>query len=235
MAETSKIEWTEATWNPWIGCDRVSPGCAHCYAGDRWAKRVGREFWGNVERSKTTFHHPIRWKRPRMIFTCSLSDFFHPDVPAEWRYDAWEIIRSTKRHTYQILTKRPELIEVPWGLHEPPWSNVWIGVSVENQRFVGRAHTLNTVSTAIRWISAEPLLGPIAFAGHLWGVDWMVIGGESGPKARPMKAEWVRQIIRQCREYDVRVFVKQLSQADTPHYKDRSRWASDLRLQEMPT
>lgn len=234
MAETSKIEWTEATWNPWIGCDRVSPGCAHCYAGDRWAKRVGRKFWGNVTRSKTTFRDPLKWKKGRMIFVCSLSDFFHPDVDPAWRAEAWEIIRQTPHHTYQILTKRPGLIELPWGVLDAPWLNVWIGTSVENQRFVQRAHILGQFTAAVKWISAEPLLGPVTFAGHLWSLDWMVIGGESGPKARPMKAEWVRQIIRQCREYDVPVFVKQLSQADTPHYKDRSRWASGLRLQEMP-
>lgn len=233
MAETSKIEWTDASWNPWIGCDRVSPGCAHCYAGDRWAPRVGRKFWGNVTRSKTG-QDPLRWKEPRLIFTCSLSDFFHPDVDPAWRVEAWEVIRQTPHHTYQILTKRPELIRLPWGILDPPWPNVWIGVSVENQRFVHRVHTLGKFTAAVRWISAEPLLGHIAFAGHLRNVDWMVIGGESGQKARLMKADWVRQIIRQCQEYDVRVFVKQLS-AVSPHYRDRSGWAEDLRLQEMPT
>lgn len=173
MGERSVIEWTDSTWNPWRGCDKVSPGCAHCYMF-RDQRRYGRDPEVVVRAADATFYAPLRkasWKRERdaaiaergrhLVFTCSLSDWFHPAAD-EFRREAWEIIRATPQSTYQILTKRPERIAecLPedWGRGYP---NVWLGVTIENRRFVDRAVTLGEIPVAVRFISAEPLLGPL--------------------------------------------------------------------------
>lgn len=219
MSQTSAIEWTEATWNPWMGCTKVSPGCARCYMF-----REQTQYGQNperVRRSKTKFADPLRWKAPRTIFTCSWSDWFHEDAD-EWRDEAWDIIRRTPQHTYQILTKRPERIigHLPsdWG---DGWPNVWLGVSVENQRWVSRAHTLADIPAATRFISAEPLLKPITLTGlhrhpdgHesplIWEFQWIIAGGESGPGFRPCDERWLRSIRDQCIGNNVAFFLKQL-------------------------
>jgi len=160
MAEASAIEWTEATWNPWMGCTRVSPGCAHCYMFTEQT-RYGQNP-EVVRRSKTKFADPLKWKEPRTIFTCSWSDWFHPDAD-QWRAEAWDVIRQTPQHTYQILTKRPERMAThlppDWGLAGYP--NVWLGVSIEAQRYDFRAAMLCQFPAHVRFISAEPLLGPL--------------------------------------------------------------------------
>jgi protein gp37 len=204
MAKNSTIEWTEATWNPWHGCHKVSPGCAHCYMY-RDKKRYGQDP-SVVVRSKTSFDVPHRWKSPKMIFTCSWSDFFVADAD-EWRKEAWEVIRDTPQHTYQVLTKRPERIleHLPDGW---PFQNVWLGVSVENPRFYWRIESLKQIPASVRFLSLEPLLSSMA-ALPLEGISWVVVGGESGPKCRPMKAEWVREIQRQCRKAKAAFFFKQ--------------------------
>jgi len=204
MAQSSTIEWTEATWNPWHGCNKVSPGCAHCYMY-RDKKRYGQDP-SVVVRSKTSFDAPHRWKSSKMIFTCSWSDFFIADAD-EWRNEAWQIIRDTPQHTYQILTKRPERIleHLPHGW---PFQNVWLGVSVENPRFYWRIESLKQIPASVRFLSLEPLLSSMA-ALPLQGISWVVVGGESGPKCRPMKAEWVREIQRQCRTAKASFFFKQ--------------------------
>lgn len=157
MGERTAIAWTEATWNPWYGCTKVSPGCAHCYMF-REQVRYGRNP-EVVTRSKTKFAEPLKWKEPRRIFTCSWSDWFHEAADA-WRDEAWEVIRQTPQHTYQILTKRPERIidhlPADWGRG---WTHVWLGSSVESQRLDYRAAIICTVPAAVRFISAEPLLG----------------------------------------------------------------------------
>ncbi len=205
MGERSRIEWTDATWNPWIGCDRVSPGCAHCYAGDV-VERYGGEFYGNVHRTKDhTFGMPYRLKEPQKVFTCSFSDFFHPAADP-WRPAAWEIIRETQHLTYQILTKRVEdmrtRLPIDW-----PYANVWLGVSIENQRYVFRSDGLRDIPATVRFLSLEPLIGPVDLT--LDGIQWVIVGGESGPKRRPMEGWWVRAVRDRCAERGVPFFFKQ--------------------------
>lgn len=204
MARISAIEWTEATWNPWHGCTKVSPGCAHCYMY-REKKRYGQEP-AKVVRSKTTFDAPLKWKEPQLIFTCSWSDFFIEEADP-WRDEAWEIIRSTPQHAYQILTKRPQRIaaNLPQGW---PFENVCLGVSVENPRFYGRIEMLRKIPAFVRFLSLEPLLAPMPHL-PLAGISWVIVGGESGPGCRPMKPEWVREIRDQCARAGVPFFFKQ--------------------------
>jgi protein gp37 len=204
MGNYSAIEWTEATWNPWHGCLKVSPGCAHCYMY-RDKVRYGQDPT-DVMRGKTTFELPLKWKDPKLIFTCSWSDFFIEEADG-WRDAAWDIIRSTPHHTYQILTKRPERI----ANHLPsdwPLPNVWLGVSVENPRFYWRIAVLNGIPAAVRFLSLEPLLAAMADL-PLDGISWVIVGGESGPRCRPMKAEWVREIRDRCQQSGVPFFFKQ--------------------------
>lgn len=210
MGGATGIEWAEATWNPWRGCDKVSPGCARCYMY-REQRRYGRDP-EVVVRSASTFDAPRRWTEGRRIFTCSWSDWFHPTADP-WREAAWRIIRETPRHTYLILTKRPErmLDHLPWGPYDDPWPNVCLGVSVENQRFSYRADLLATIPAALRFISAEPLLGPVTLSpGTLRQLRWIIVGGESGPKARPMDLTWARALWAQCQASGVAFFLKQL-------------------------
>lgn len=210
MSERTAIAWTESTWNPWHGCTKVSPGCAHCYMF-RDKLRYGQDP-EIVQRSKTKFAEPLRWKEPRIIFTCSWSDWFHEAADA-WRDEAWEIIRRTPQHTYQILTKRHERIadHLPWGEYGDPWPNVWLGVSVENARWLERVRTLSTIPAAVRFISAEPLLGPLHTLGaHLGNIAWVIAGGESGPEHRLCEAEWLREIRNACTDKGVAFFLKQL-------------------------
>lgn len=204
MGRFSEIEWTEATWNPWHGCQKVSPGCAHCYMY-RDKIRYGQEP-GVVVRGKTTFDLPLMWNEPKLIFTCSWSDFFIEDADA-WRAAAWEVIRSTPHHTYQILTKRPERV---LSCVPPDWPlpNVWLGVSVENPRFYHRIATLRDVNAEVRFLSLEPLLAPMPDL-PLAGISWVIVGGESGPRSRPMRREWVCDIRDQCHAARIPFFFKQ--------------------------
>jgi protein gp37 len=207
MSETTGIEWTDKTWNPWMGCTKVSPGCAHCYAEREHLKYKLPDF-AAVRRAKTTFNSPLKWKEPARVFTCSWSDWFHEGADA-WRDEAWDIIRQTPHLTYQILTKRPERI----AAHLPTGGlplNVWLGVSVENQRHVGRIDALRDTPAVVRFVSAEPLLGPLSLDGYLDTLNWVIVGGESGPDARPMKEEWARTLRDECADWGVRFFLKQL-------------------------
>lgn len=211
MSETTGIAWTEATWNPWYGCTKVSPGCAHCYMF-REQIRYGRDP-EVVTRSKTKFRDPVRWAEPKLIFTCSWSDWFHEAADA-WRDEAWDVIRATPRHTYQILTKRPERIAAhlpkDWG---NGWANVWLGVSVENARWLERTDTLGRIPAAVRFISAEPLLGPLHGVGARLAANriaWVIAGGESGPEHRRCDEDWLREIRNACKTHSVAFFLKQL-------------------------
>ncbi len=220
MSARTGIAWCTSTWNPWLGCTKVSPGCAHCYA-ERQHLQYKLPPFDIVRRSKTTFTDPLRWKDAQMVFTCSWSDWFH-EAADEWRDEAWEIIRRTPHHTYQILTKRPERIldHLPsgWG---NGWPNVWLGVSVENQRHSGRAWELvQSVAAPVLFLSCEPLLGPLDLTkcrvdddttcNVLPGISWVIVGGESGPDHRPMREEWARSLRAQCREWNIPYFLKQL-------------------------
>lgn len=211
MGQTT-IEWTEYTWNPWTGCDPVSEGCKNCYMF-RDKRRFGQEP-RDVIRSKTTFDAPLKLAKPTLIFTCSWSDWFHEDAD-EWRDEAWDVIRRTPQHRYQILTKRPERIaqHLPYDWHDG-WRNVWLGVSVENQRVAHRISTLSTIRAWVRFVSAEPLLGPIFFSRdhglELLSIDWLIAGGESGPQARRMEEWWATNLRNQCRLARVPFFFKQV-------------------------
>lgn len=211
MSDNSTIEWTEATWNPVTGCTKVSPGCAHCYA-ETFAERFrgvpghpyerGFDLQLRPERLK----QPLEWTRPRLIFVNSMSDLFHEDVPIDFIRSVFDTMQSADWHTFQILTKRSRrLAELAQLL---PWpDNVWMGVSVENQRWTSRIDDLREVPAKVRFLSCEPLLGPLNL--DLRGIAWVIVGGESGARARPMKAEWARSIRQQCRDAGVPFFFKQ--------------------------
>jgi protein gp37 len=212
MGSTSNIEWTEMTWNPVTGCVKISQGCKHCYA-ERMAKRLhamGSSRY--VDGFKPTLHHdlidlPKKWKKPRVIFVNSMSDLFQDAVPDQFIRDVFATMAACPQHTFQILTKRSErLRELGQAL---PWpSNVWMGVSVENAKVIGRVDDLRHVPAQVRFLSCEPLIGPLDGL-RLNGIHWVIVGGESGPGARPMKASWVNAIHRECERADVPFFFKQ--------------------------
>jgi len=212
MAQSSSIEWTEATWNPVTGCTKLSPGCAHCYA-ERMARRLqamGQPRYRNgfqVTLQPDAVELPLRWKRPRMIFVNSMSDLFHQEVPASFIARCFAVMEQASQHTFQVLTKRPErAAELAANL---PWPrNVWMGTTVENADYVSRIRWLTRIPAVIRFLSLEPLLGPIPRL-PLNGIDWVIVGGESGPGARSMKAPWVFQIRDWCAESAVPFFFKQ--------------------------
>jgi protein gp37 len=212
MSDGSTIEWTQATWNPVTGCTKVSPGCAHCYAetfaerfrnvpGHRYA--MGFDLTLRPERLEL----PLTWKRPRLVFVNSMSDLFHADVPGDFVASVFDTMRRAHWHQFQLLTKRPErAAQLAPGLGSWP-ENVWVGTSVENQRWTSRIDHLRAVPAATRFLSCEPLLGPLTL--DLEGVHWVIAGGESGPRARRMRPEWVESIRDQCQEQGVPFFFKQ--------------------------
>jgi protein gp37 len=222
MAETS-IEWTDATWNPVAGCTVLSPGCTSCYAM-RMAARLdamgmakyrgltrksGRRFvWtGKIRLDKAALEIPIKWRKPRRVFVNSMSDLFHEAVPRKFVTAVWSVMARTPRHTYQILTKRPErMSELAATL--PVLTNVWLGTSVENSDYLDRIDELRKMKAAVRFVSFEPLLGSVG-RPNLEGIDWVIVGGESGPRARPMLEEWVDEIEAVCRRSGTAFFFKQ--------------------------
>ena len=207
MGEQTGIEWTDATWNPWRGCHRISPACAHCYMF-REQIRYGNNPDRVVRASDATFYAPLKWE-PKRIFTCSWSDFFIEEADP-WRADAYDLMVRTPGHTYLVLTKRPErILQIEDGDCDfiP---NIWIGVSVENARFYSRIAELQRVKCYRRFLSIEPLLGPMADL-PLEGIHWVIVGGESGPRFRPLNLDWVREIRDQCVARGVKFFFKQHS------------------------
>lgn len=212
MARKSPIEWTEMTWNPVTGCTKISPGCKHCYA-ETMAKRLvamGSPRYAagfRVRLQEDLVDLPRRWKAPRTVFVNSMSDLFHDDVPFDFIRQVFETMASCSQHQFQILTKRAErLVELSSRLS---WtSNIWMGVSIENQKYAYRSELLRQVPAHIRFLSVEPLLGPIPNL-PLEGIHWAIVGGESGWHARPMEREWVEAIFRQCRCANVPFFFKQ--------------------------
>jgi len=212
MPTKSNIEWTEMTWNPVTGCTKISQGCKHCYA-ERMAKRLtamGSDRYRNGFR--VTLHPdlldvPRKWRQPRVVFVNSMSDLFHEDIPDAFIQRVFATMRDCPQHTFQVLTKRAGRLaalapRLPWP------HNVWMGVSVEDARVVDRIGYLQKVPAAVRFVSLEPLIGPLEGL-RLEGIDWAIVGGESGPRARPMKPEWVKSILRQCRAASVAFFFKQ--------------------------
>lgn len=212
MGQNSSIEWTESTWNPVTGCSKISAGCKNCYA-ERLALRL--QAMGNVRYRNgfdITLHEdlielPKRWRDPRVIFVNSMSDLFQEEVPSEFIQRVFATMNSCPQHTFQILTKRSERLrklanEIDWP------HNVWMGVSIEDARVLHRVRDLRAVPAAIRFLSCEPLIGPLDDL-PLEGIQWVIVGGESGPGARPMRIEWIRSIFRQCRKAKVPFFFKQ--------------------------
>lgn len=291
----SHIEWTDATWNPTTGCDRVSPGCDNCYALTmaKRLKGMGNPKYQNDGDPRTSgpgfgitthtdlLYAPFGWKKPRRVFVNSMSDLFHARVPREFVLEVWRVMAQTPQHTYQILTKRPDrMARVVGELCDQLWvlPNVWLGTSVEDEkRAEERTGHLYETPAAVRFLSLEPLLGPVnlpfvtkvngctCYGGSLpgighepgcgsepgsgWGnLHWVIVGGESGPGARPMDIEWARSVVVQCQDAKVPVFVKQLGSVwarDTfvsgiavakndPKGGDPDWWPVDLRVREYP-
>lgn len=223
MAEDTKIQWTDNTWNPWRGCDKVSPGCSNCYMF-RDQKRYGNDPTVVVRTKDATFNKPLTWHKnlapgeKLRVFTCSWSDWFHKDADA-WRDEAWDIIRRTPNLIYQILTKRPSLIDsrLPkdWG---DGYDNVWLGVSAEDQEWFDRRwRLLCGVPSKVHFVSYEPALGPVSVDKYLKNPkngfsapDWIIVGGESGSGARPFDPAWAQTLIEESKVHDFKVFVKQM-------------------------
>ncbi len=222
MADTS-IEWTDATWNPVAGCAIVSPGCTNCYAM-RMAARLdamghpkyrgltrrsgGRDVWnGRIRCDQSVLDIPSRWSKPRRVFVNSMSDLFHEDVPPDFIAKVWEVMRVCPCHTFQILTKRPRrMAKLTADL--PLLPNVWLGTSVENEDYLYRLDEMRAARAAVRFVSFEPLLGSVAKA-DLCDFQWAIVGGESGPRARPVQEAWVEEIEDLCRRFGVAFFFKQ--------------------------
>lgn len=208
MASTQTgIEWTDRTWNPTTGCNKVSPGCTHCYA-EAITKRFTNNFPNGFDLTlhEERLKEPLRWRTPSRIFVNSMSDLFHEEVPLDFLQEVFEVIRKTPWHVYQILTKRHErLVELAPQLdwHE----NIWMGVSVENQNYVKRVDYLRQVPAKVRFLSCEPLLGSLQL--DLTDIHWVIVGGESGQKHRPMEVEWAQSIRDQCQAKGVAFFFKQ--------------------------
>lgn len=231
MGDKTGIEWTDATWNPVVGCAPVSEGCRNCYAA-REAVRFGANpkvaatyeglaemrgadasrravFTGKIRTLDHRLDQPLRWKRPRRIFVNSMSDLFHPDVPVAFISEVFRVMSLAPQHTFQVLTKRPErMAEYLRG--DCPLPNVWLGTSVEDQAAADERvpHLLDTPA-AVRFLSCEPLLGDVDLRPHLYGLDWVIVGGESGPRARPMHPSWVRRIRNACIWNEVPFLFKQ--------------------------
>lgn len=259
MGKRTGIEWTDHTWNTAVGCHKVSDGCRYCYAEFIVEKRMGKDFRIVKQTLSDTFNQPLKWAKEfpgDKVFANSISDFFHV-AQDEWRDQAWDIIRRTPELTYQILTKRPERIAdhlpTDWGRG---WDHVWLGVSAESQKWLDeRASVLLEVPAKTRFLSCEPLLGPLDLNDYLDAypigdypqtecaetIDWVIVGGESGPKARAMDTSWVGSLVRQCRSYGVPIFVKQLGSVWAKSHKptnhkggDMQDWAPALAVREFP-
>lgn len=248
MGETTKISWTDSTWNPVTGCTKVSPGCLNCYA-KRISERFGRD-WDRVQLHPERLDIPLHWKKPRRIFVCSVSDLFHPRVPIKFLWDVLDVMRKNSRHTFQVLTKRPGRMLLATEFFRGEWpANIWAGTSVESPKYLPRLDVLARVPAPVRFVSLEPFLEPLSLAhdlhcwfcrgggtvddgmapggtlnfhahiqvpcpacgGHGRNVDWVIVGGESGPGHRPMGVAWVRDIQRQCQEAGIPLWVKQAS------------------------
>ncbi len=211
MALKSAIEWTNATWNPVTGCEKVSPGCAHCYAetfAERFRGVEGHHFQQGFDLKlwPDRLTLPLTWREPQRIFVNSMSDLFHADVPGDFVHEVFDVMVAASRHTFLVLTKRPERAlamsdDLPWP------ANVWLGVSVENQRFTSRIDILRRIAARTRFLSCEPLLGPLNL--DLTNIDWVIVGGESGHGARRMQPAWARSVKRQCVSANVPFFFKQ--------------------------
>jgi len=230
MADHSSIEWTEATWNPVTGCTKTSEGCRHCYA-ETMAKRLqamGQANYANAFKLTLQPHMlqlPLGWRTPRTVFVNSMSDLFHKGVPTEYIQQVFEVMRKAHWHRFQVLTKRSgRLLHLAAKLDWAP--NIWMGVTVENERSLYRVDDLRTIPARIKFLSIEPLLGPLPHLS-LKGIDWVIVGGETGPGARPMDPKWVRAILLRCQKAHVPFFFKQwggIRKKKAGHFLDGRTW-----------
>jgi protein gp37 len=253
MAGLSEIEWTDATWNPISGCVMISPGCTNCYAMrmaarlqamehpayvDTTRKSGRRAVWtGKLHLIEKALHIPLSWRKPRKIFVNSMSDLFQDGIPASFVARVWQVMEQAHWHTYQILTKRPDnMCAMLRDLRLDVLPNVWLGTSVESSSFKSRIDDLRRVPARVRFISFEPLIGRIGRA-NLAGIHWAIVGGESGPNARPMELEWIEEIRAQCRDQHVAFFFKQWGgtnkKASGRSYRGRT-WDSFPRTDTRP-
>lgn len=212
MAIGSSIEWTHTTWNPVTGCTKISPGCKHCYA-ERMAMRLQAMGMAKYERGFKVKTHPnlltepLNWKKPRKVFVNSMGDLFHDDIPLSFIKEVFSVMNMANQHQFQVLTKRAERLAQLSG--KLKWTdNIWMGVTVENAERTPRIDCLRSAGAVTKFLSVEPLLGPIPKM-DLCGIDWVIVGGESGPFARPIKREWVLDIRDQCEKGGVHFFFKQ--------------------------
>jgi protein gp37 len=261
----SAIEWTDATWNPVTGCDRVSAGCDHCYALTLAGrlKTMGQPKYQRDGDPKTSgpgfglslhadvLAQPLRWRKPRFVFVNSMSDLFHPEVPDDFIWAVFGTMAAAPQHAFQVLTKRPRRmasllkaweagLEATPSMARLPLVNVWMGTSIEDDAYTFRADHLRATPAAVRFLSLEPLLGPVPSL-DLTGIDWLIVGGESGNGARRMELEWVRNVRDQCAKGGTALFVKQLGSVwsgenghGRSHGSDCSVWPTDLRVRQMP-
>jgi protein gp37 len=261
MGQVSKIEWTDATFNPWVGCTKISPGCDNCYA-EGWAKRSGMVTWG-ADRRRTT---PANWRKPLAwhaaipdgqrlrVFCASLADVIDNEVPAEWREDLFQLIRLTPRIDWLLLTKRignvKAMLPADWGNSIYGYNNVWLGISVVNQEEADRdIRKLLAVPARVRFLSVEPMLGPVNCRldlgvplanGDVWTgskprIDWVICGGESGGNARPMDEEWAISLMYQCMAVNAKFFMKQGSKANWPDFKNIESFHPSIQVREWPS
>jgi protein gp37 len=218
MGDKSGIEWTESTWNPVVGCTHISPGCDNCYAARETSGRlrhlpayaglaVNGQFTGEVRCLPERLDQPLKWRKPRLVFVNSMSDLFHKGIPDGFIQRVFDVMVEARQHTFQVLTKRPQRMRVLLS-DAVPAPNVWLGTSIESDKYTFRANWLRVTPAAIRFLSLEPLLGPLPSL-DLTGIDWVIVGGESGPGARPMHPDWVRDIRDRCQAAHVAFFFKQ--------------------------
>lgn len=253
MGKNSGIQWTDHTFNPWWGCTRVSPGCDHCYAATLAARVApGVDYWGpefrrrefgakHWEEPRTWNAHAARFNRRDRVFCASMADVFDNQAPAGVRDRLWTLIRETPQLDWLLLTKRAgniaSMLPADWSKDQPGYANVWLGISVVNQAEADRdIPKLVAVPARMRFLSCEPMLGPINLWPHLkeGGLHWVIIGGESGAHARAMPFAWAADIINACRSYGTPAFMKQLSQHDTRHYGEFDKFPINLRVREFP-
>lgn len=212
MSTLSKIEWTETTWNPVTGCTKISHGCKHCYA-ERMSKRLQAMGMTKYRRGfdvaihESVLEDPLKWRKPSLVFVNSMSDLFHKNVPTEFVQSVFDVMNRAQLHTFQVLTKRPGRVSrldarLDWG------ANIWLGTSIESERWLDRMDALKSTGARTKFLSLEPLLGPLPDL-DLSGIDWVIVGGESGPGSRPMDADWVREIRDNCAASGVPFFFKQ--------------------------
>lgn len=233
MAQSS-IEWTEMTWNPTTGCDKISAGCKYCYAEvmARRLQAMGVEKYQNgfeLRMHPDALKIPYTWKSSKVVFVNSMSDLFHKDVPLTFIKQVFDVMNDNPQHVFQVLTKRSDLLlkyhkELKWG------HNIWMGVSVENQKVMHRIDDLRRTNARVKFLSCEPLIGPLPNM-NLEGIDWVIVGGESGRKPRPMKEEWVLEILDQCKSAGVKFFFKQWGGTNK---KKTGRLLLDQTWDEMP-